>query len=158
MSDPLNAKFVDGVSPIACPVCGENKRPDEETPLLEIDQEIYRLDADPFKREPGWSLELARQGHLQWACNSCIEDGAAVTAQPWLQNWGDYEPFYAYFDTDQHCASCGKDFVFRADEQRFWYEEKRFNVQSYPKNCLNCRRRHRDKKKHAPERRHGKRS
>lgn len=132
---------------VVCPVCNQQRSVVDDTPLLQLDKGMLDHNADPFRRAPGWSVELARQGHLNWACNPCLIDGKALSAQPWLQEWGDFEPFYAYYNKDMTCADCKTDFVFSADEQRFWYEEKRFPVVSYPKHCLDCRRKRRGRKK-----------
>lgn len=41
---------------------------------------------------------------------------------------------------------CGKGFVFSAKEQRYWYEQLKFWVQSVPKQCPTCRRKIRRRK------------
>ena len=38
------------------------------------------------------------------------------------------------------CLKCQKQFVFSVDEQKVWYEEYRFFVDSFPNKCLSCRR------------------
>jgi hypothetical protein len=35
---------------------------------------------------------------------------------------------------------CGNIFIFSTGEQRFWYEEARFHIDSCPKQCRDCRR------------------
>lgn len=49
-------------------------------------------------------------------------------------------PRYWYVDATFICRECGQEFVFTASEQRFWYEEKQFYVDSSPKSCVKCRR------------------
>ena len=131
---------------LVCPVCGDPCHPKTETPLQAIDRELAERGGDPWRRSPGWSIELARQGHFQWACTRCIFEERAIRARPWLQQWHDLDPHYAYFDRPMRCADCRSEFVFTASEQQFWYEEKQFTLESYPKRCLSCRRRRRARK------------
>lgn len=49
-------------------------------------------------------------------------------------------PRHWYVDATFVCRDCGQEFVFKVSEQRFWYEERRFYVDSIPKACPNCRR------------------
>lgn len=43
-------------------------------------------------------------------------------------------------DASFPCARCGGEFPFTASEQRTWYEEYGFWVDSRPKHCLPCRK------------------
>lgn len=52
-------------------------------------------------------------------------------------------PKYFYRDEDRTCVQCGCDFVFRASEQKYWYETLQFNFSAIPVRCLACRRRRR---------------
>lgn len=38
------------------------------------------------------------------------------------------------------CLACNKLFLFTVDEQKVWYEEYRFYVDSFPNKCRSCRR------------------
>jgi hypothetical protein len=49
-------------------------------------------------------------------------------------------PRFWYIDAAFRCARCGQTFVFSAEEQRFWYEELRFYIDSRAKHCQTCRR------------------
>jgi hypothetical protein len=49
-------------------------------------------------------------------------------------------PRHWYVDATFSCHDCGTDFIFTANEQRFWYEERRFFIDSLPKHCLRCRK------------------
>jgi hypothetical protein len=49
-------------------------------------------------------------------------------------------PRYWYVDATFACERCGEEFTFSAGEQRVWYEEYKFWVDSIPKHCLACRR------------------
>ncbi len=52
-------------------------------------------------------------------------------------------PKYFYVDEGRACIQCGQPFVFRAAEQKHWYEALQFNFHSVPVRCLRCRRRRR---------------
>ncbi len=49
-------------------------------------------------------------------------------------------PRHWYVDATFACRDCNQEFVFTASEQRFWFEEKNFYVDSCPKTCGTCRR------------------
>lgn len=49
-------------------------------------------------------------------------------------------PRHWYIDAEFACQRCGESFVFTAEEQRFWYEELKFYVDSLPQQCQPCRR------------------
>jgi hypothetical protein len=52
-------------------------------------------------------------------------------------------PRYFYVDMDRVCVQCGVRFVFRAAEQKHWYETLKFYFDSVPTRCLACRRKRR---------------
>jgi hypothetical protein len=74
-----------------------------------------------------------------------IDYGSAVPADPERQNCS-ICPRYWYVDTIFPCDRCGSAFAFTAAEQRVWYEEYGFWIDSLPKHCLDCRRELRDLK------------
>jgi hypothetical protein len=45
-----------------------------------------------------------------------------------------------YVDASFRCDRCGAEFLFSAAEQRAWYEDYGFWVDSLPRHCLACRR------------------
>ena len=45
-------------------------------------------------------------------------------------------PRHWYVDATFACRDCGEEFVFSADEQRFWYEDRKFFIDSLPKHCV----------------------
>jgi hypothetical protein len=63
----------------------------------------------------------------------------AVRADPGNQNCS-ICPRYWYVDVVFRCDRCGAEFVFSAAEQRLWYEDYGFWVDSVPAHCLSCRR------------------
>jgi hypothetical protein len=74
-----------------------------------------------------------------------IDYGTAVRAQVAKQ---DYTvcPRHWYIDATFKCIDCGNDFLFSTDEQRFWYEQRRFFVDSIPTRCPACRKKERARK------------
>jgi hypothetical protein len=63
----------------------------------------------------------------------------AVPSDPNSQNCS-ICPRYWYVDAIFPCDRCGAEFSFSAAEQRTWYEEYGFWVDSLPRHCLSCRR------------------
>jgi hypothetical protein len=49
-------------------------------------------------------------------------------------------PRYFYVDEEKTCVQCGKEFVFGAKEQHFWYERLGFQIESVAIRCPGCRR------------------
>ena len=76
--------------------------------------------------------------HLFWQALR-VDYDTAVRANPEKQNCS-ICPRYWFVDAVFSCERCGNEFTFTAAEQRLWYEEYRFWVDSIPKHCLECRR------------------
>ena len=76
---------------LQCPCCGK-PRPVAGTTLLRAEAEWLATGASDARRPPGWSVEAAREGRLQWACSHCIRAGLALEGHPALQTWCDYNP------------------------------------------------------------------
>lgn len=49
-------------------------------------------------------------------------------------------PKYFYVDETHRCVQCDERFTFRASEQKYWYEVRKFNFRSAPVRCPTCRR------------------
>ena len=64
----------------------------------------------------------------------------AVKGDVSLQDFSGYIPHYFYIDKTYRCIDCEIEFVFSAQEQKYWYETVKFNVSIQPMRCLNCRR------------------
>jgi hypothetical protein len=54
-----------------------------------------------------------------------------------------------YLDTAFECAACGKQEVWRATQQKWWYEVAKGNVESRAKLCRSCRRAERERRAQA---------
>ncbi len=46
-----------------------------------------------------------------------------------------------YFDLECNCRDCGRSFIFFAEEQKYWYEELGFGLDSDCVHCVECRKR-----------------
>ena len=68
-----------------------------------------------------------------------VNYASAIRADISRQDYSVY-PRCWYMDAEVKCDRCEKSFVFSADEQRFWYEDARFYVDSFPRQCKACRR------------------
>jgi hypothetical protein len=77
-------------------------------------------------------------GHLFWQ-SVRLDYTAAVRSNPEKQNCSICPRFW-YVDAYFRCERCGAEFVFTAEEQRVWYEEYGFWIDSLPKHCPACRK------------------
>ena len=55
-------------------------------------------------------------------------------------------PRYFYVDLPGTCVQCGGAFVFRAAEQKHWYESLKFHFDSVAVRCVDCRRKRRSER------------
>lgn len=51
-------------------------------------------------------------------------------------------PVTHYFDLDRICRDCRQPFIFFAEEQKYWYEQLRFGLDSDCVRCVPCRKVH----------------
>src|SRR4051794_10797523 len=75
-------------------------------------------------------------GHLFWGVRH-LDYSTAVRADISQQNFS-VCPRHWYIDAAFHCSRCDQSFVFTADEQKFWYEQLKFWIDSIPKECATC--------------------
>ncbi len=75
--------------------------------------------------------------HFFWKCLDLDHD-SAVRADVSKQNYS-VCPRHWYIDATFKCSRCSKTFCFTAAEQKKWYEDLGFYVDSCAKDCLNCR-------------------
>ena len=86
-------------------------------------------------------LSAARQEHPKWACDDCIKKEKVLIGRPEQQNWTGFAyPFFTYNDEILKCENCDCEFLFSKEEKKFWYEDLKFIVWSYPKHCPACRK------------------
>lgn len=99
-----------------------------------------------FRHAPGW--EWTRHVAHGRVCRECVRQGRALPADPEEQDFPVMEgPYRAWFDQRRLCGYCGQEFVFTAQDQRFWYEERRIPLHVVPVGCPTCRRRVRQQKR-----------
>lgn len=72
----------------------------------------------------------------------------AVRGNPQAQNYSSMwaEPKYFYVDQLSLCVQCRQEFIFAAAEQKFWYEQLKFNFYATAIRCPTCRRQRRSLK------------
>lgn len=68
-----------------------------------------------------------------------VDESQQVPANPEKQNYT-VVPESAYCSMKLRCERCKEEFWFSANEQKVWYEEWVFWVDSVPKNCARCRK------------------
>jgi hypothetical protein len=84
-----------------------------------------------------------------------LSDGESAPCNPALlapYNSYGVPPFVArgyYIDAAFQCSGCQKQEVWRATQQKWWYEVAKGNVESRAKLCNNCRRIERERKAQA---------
>ncbi|MGC4007007.1 MAG: zinc-ribbon domain containing protein [Pirellulales bacterium] len=76
--------------------------------------------------------------HLFWNA-SRLDYDKAVRADISKQNYS-VCPRHWYIDAVINCNRCDREFVFSVDEQRYWYEELGFWVDSRATQCRECRK------------------
>ena len=77
-----------------------------------------------------------------------LDYGSAVRADISKQNYT-VCPRHWYVDATFKCVECGSEFVFTSEEQRFWFEDLKFFVDSQAKRCPACRKKGRVQKRSA---------
>lgn len=76
--------------------------------------------------------------HFFWRC-SHLDHESAIRADIARQNYS-VMPRHWYVDATVKCARCSESFCFTALEQKYWYEELGFYVDSFARNCTKCRK------------------
>ena len=97
------------------------------------------------KRQPNL-IKLFKQGHFEWACDDCFDANRVIESKIEEQTFCDSPPYLAYVDKSKECQACGTEFIFSKEEQKYWYEDLKFWVQSIPKNCKRCHKKIRDER------------
>ena len=113
-----------------------------------------------LKRDPAWEdkyasyVEHPRYGrkprftslnestHPLYGWHSLDDDmirGTAVAADPTHQFNATFWPRH-YFDRERVCRDCKRPFLFFAAEQKYWYEDLEFGLDSDCVRCIPCRK------------------
>ncbi len=143
-------KFREGALPgekgIVCPCCGS------VVTRSECSRTIGREIGSQHYKHVITEQDLLILDSL-WACDNCLDSGKAIPGDGEKQRWADQWPYLAYYDLHKKCKKCHKDFVFSKEEQKYWYEELKFWVQSKCLHCLDCRKKLRAEKPFQKKRR-----
>jgi hypothetical protein len=142
-----------------CPVCDKEVELEENAKaFLNVSKTVpwswsheelieYVVHPRTWDNDSSWGIEIENRGKVHWACDQCLDRGEAILADTTQQTFGGNLCFYAYFDLVFKCCTCGDLFMFSAKEQHYWYEKLKFWANSYPKDCLSCRRKKREANK-----------
>lgn len=76
---------------------------------------------------------------LRYARALIVDESQFVVANPAKQHYSVF-PETVYFPMQLRCERCAALFWFTAGEQRVWYEEWGFWIDSIPLDCAECRR------------------
>jgi hypothetical protein len=68
-----------------------------------------------------------------------VDESNCVAANPDKQNYSVVAEAI-YYSMKLSCEQCHDEFWFSANEQRVWYEDWRFWIDSVPKQCASCRK------------------
>lgn len=91
-----------------------------------------------YKKEKKHLIHLFNDAEFLWACDECFQTKKAIKSIPVVIETSGYPPL-AYFDSPKECNTCKTDFIFSKEEQKFWYENLKFTIDSTAKNCVACR-------------------
>lgn len=76
--------------------------------------------------------------YIGWHARGLIPD-TAVKADTAKQSPAMFQ-FTHYYDLKRKCRDCSRAFIFFADEQKYWYEELQFGLDSDCVRCVPCRK------------------
>lgn len=124
-----------------CPCCLTERHRTEMQTCISILEKIERQE---FKHYKELQLDQYTYGSFidstfAWACDICLKNKTAILAIPGLQVTP-WTPHLAYFDTQLTCYTCKKEFLFKKEEKKAWYESYKLPIKVKPNHCLNCRR------------------
>jgi hypothetical protein len=74
--------------------------------------------------------------HLFWGAIDLDYD-SAIRGEPQKQNYSDC-PRHWYIDAKFICERCHKEFTWTAGEQKAWFEDYFFWIDSHPRHCKRC--------------------
>jgi Probable zinc-ribbon domain len=80
--------------------------------------------------------------HLHWCVNwngNRLIPNTAVLADLTRQTPATVQVTH-YFDLERECNDCKRLFIFFAEEQKYWYEELGFGLDSLCTRCIDCRK------------------
>ena len=75
----------------------------------------------------------------RYASAITVDEAHSIPADPDKQHFT-VVPESAYYSMQLCCEGCREEFWFSANEQKTWYEEWGFWIDSVPKECSKCRK------------------
>jgi hypothetical protein len=125
-----------------CPGCSNERDVDAQVGLLEAEATIVVREKRSSGNDIGDAvrrLACATPANWFWACDECVREGRGLVADATDVTCSMGLPFAGYVDRPFVCEDCGTDAIFSAREQKHWFEELRFLIWVYPKQCVTCR-------------------
>jgi hypothetical protein len=113
----------------------------------ESDQLVPHPQYGGHAKVSGYSVDVAtlRKSHWQYA-KATIYPESAIPARTELQKFASVARTW-YVDILKTCVDCRRQFIFFAEEQRYWYEELQFDIGSDCVRCPECRKSARELKR-----------
>jgi Probable zinc-ribbon domain len=94
----------------------------------------------PLSSGESLSLNDILNAHWRWKYSAeSIFPETAILADVSKQNFSTF-PIGIYVDIENQCVDCKRWFIFFAQEQRYWFEELGFYVDSTCNRCIECRK------------------
>lgn len=98
-----------------------------------------------LKRAGKKLVQIKSTGNLQY-----LPIGAVLADQTMLPYTGSYSPMPLYYvDKPFVCKDCGVEQVWTAEQQKWWYEVARGNINSTAIRCRDCRHKEQQRKAEA---------
>jgi hypothetical protein len=97
-----------------------------------------RYGSQPISSGQVYSKDEIESAHWRYASLKYFPE-TAIPAEQGKQNYAEYSR-KLYVDIEETCKSCKREFIFFALEQKYWFEELKFWVDSHCVKCVNCRK------------------
>ena len=98
-----------------------------------------RYGSQPITSGHVYSKDEIESAHWRYASLKYFPE-TAIPAEAEKQNYAEYSR-KLYVDIEESCKGCQREFIFFALEQKYWFEELKFWVDSHCIKCINCRKR-----------------
>lgn len=123
-----------------CPCCSTERHRTEIKTCISILKKIERQEFKYYKelQLDQYAYASFIESDFEWACDNCLETKKAILASPGSQETS-WTPHLTYSDSKLFCYSCKKDFLFKKEEKKAWYESYKLPINAKPNNCLDCR-------------------
>ena len=122
-----------------CPSCNQLQYNSSMDTSLKLYSTYHKKNYPNLKFTPKELLSSFQYKDLIWACDDCFENKKAIPSVP-EKMYNSGSPHLVYFDSSSKCQRCDEDFIFSKKEKQFWYEGLGFHTDSFPVNCMDCRK------------------